>query len=123
MLKHLFKHPMKSAKRASQKLSCVLFAFLPTLVLAELPKMEDPSRGAGKGIMETIKNYGYDAAILAGLAIAAFSFYRVASNVVSIYGEISSGKKTWGDLGMHALVGCILLVVVIWLVTKAADIL
>ncbi|WP_231113210.1 MULTISPECIES: TIGR03745 family integrating conjugative element membrane protein [Gallibacterium] len=123
MLKNLFKHPMKSAKRASQKLSCVLFAFLPTLVLAELPKMEDPSRGAGKGIMETIKNYAYDAAILAGLVLATVSFYRVASNVISIYGEIPSGKKTWGDLAMHSLIGCILLVVIIWLVTQASDIL
>ncbi|ERF77327.1 MULTISPECIES: TIGR03745 family integrating conjugative element membrane protein [Gallibacterium] len=123
MLKNQFKQILQKVTTISQKIGMTLFAFLPTFVLADLPKMEDPSRGAGKGIMETIKNYGYDAAILAGLAIAAFSFYRVASNVVSIYGEISSGKKNWGDLAMHALVGCILLVVVIWLVTKAADIL
>lgn len=93
MLKNQFKQILQKVTTISQKIGMTLFAFLPTFVLADLPKMEDPSRGAGKGIMETIKNYGYDAAILAGLAIAAFSFYRVASNVVSIYGEISSGKK------------------------------
>lgn len=113
----------KVKSRAKQTGLVVMGALLSSPVFADLPKMEDPSRGAGKGIMETIKNYAYDGAILGGLLIAAFAFLRVASSCVSTYGEISSGKKTWGDLAMQALVGAVLLVVIIWLITKSADIL
>ncbi|MDA3978085.1 TIGR03745 family integrating conjugative element membrane protein [Gallibacterium sp. AGMB14963] len=113
----------KVKSRAKQTGLVVMGALLSSPVFADLPKMEDPSRGAGKGIMETIKNYAYDGAILGGLLIAAFAFLRVASSCVSTYGEISSGKKNWGDLAMQALVGAVLLVVIIWLITKSADIL
>ena len=114
----------KVKSRAKQTGLVVMGALLSSPVFAAgLPKMEDPSRGTGKGIMETIKNFAYDGAILGGLLIAAFAFLRVASSCVSTYGEISSGKKTWGDLAMQALVGAVLLVVIIWLITKSADIL
>lgn len=34
--------------------------WFPTLpAYADLPEMEDPSRGQGDGIMETLQNYGY----------------------------------------------------------------
>ncbi|ECE5988392.1 TIGR03745 family integrating conjugative element membrane protein, partial [Salmonella enterica subsp. salamae] len=31
---------------------------------ADLPTMEAPSRGQGKGIMETLQNYGFDIVVL-----------------------------------------------------------
>ncbi|WIM84945.1 TIGR03745 family integrating conjugative element membrane protein [Gallibacterium anatis] len=112
----------KVKSRAKQTGLVVMGALLSSPVFADLPKMEEPSRGAGKGILETVKNYGYDIVILAALMVASFSFVRVASSCISVYGEISSGKKTWGDLAMNALGGAVLLVVIIWLLTQAKDI-
>jgi len=91
--------------------------------LAALPKMEDPSRGQGKGIFETMKNYLYDGAIFGGLLISTVSFMVVAWYAVSVFTEVQKGKKTWADFGMVVMVGVLLVVACIWLLTKAAEIL
>ncbi|EJX0634383.1 TIGR03745 family integrating conjugative element membrane protein [Salmonella enterica] len=91
--------------------------------LADLPTMEDPSRGKGGGIMETLKNYGYDMVILMSLAVCAVGFLVVANSCISTYSEIQNGKKQWKDLGAMAGVGAILLVIVIWLLTQAGEVL
>lgn len=90
---------------------------------ADLPTMEDPSRGKGSGIMDTLKNYGYDMVILMSLAVCAVGFLVVANSCISTYSEIQNGKKKWGDLGAMAGVGAILLVIVIWLLTQAGEVL
>ncbi|EAA9301176.1 TIGR03745 family integrating conjugative element membrane protein [Salmonella enterica] len=90
---------------------------------ADLPTMEDPSRGKGSGIMDTLKNYGYDVVILMSLAICAVGFLVVANSCISTYSDIQNGKKQWKDLGAMAGVGAILLVVIIWLLTQAGDVL
>ncbi|MGQ9444979.1 TIGR03745 family integrating conjugative element membrane protein [[Pasteurella] aerogenes] len=90
---------------------------------AELPTMQAPSRGEGAGIMETIKNHAYDAVILGGLLLCVFGFMKVAGSLITSYGEVQDGRKKWGDLGMSALVGAIMLVVIIWLLTEAAKVL
>lgn len=108
-----------------------LFKILASLMMltmakigyAALPTMEAPSRGNGSGIMETIKNYGYDAVILAGLLVGAFAFTKVASALIQGFGEVTDGKKKWGELGVTALVGVVILIVMIWLLTEAAKIL
>ena len=52
-----------------------LLLWFPALpVYADLPEMEDPSRGQGDGIMETLQNYGYDIVILMTLGICAVGF-------------------------------------------------
>ena len=92
--------------------------------LADLPTMEDPSRGQGKGIMETLQNYGFDIVVLLALAICAVGFLVVAkTNCSATYSEIQSGRKQWKDLGSMAGVGSILLVVIIWLLNQASDVL
>lgn len=90
---------------------------------ADLPTMEDPSRGKGGGIIDTLKNYGYDIVILLSLGICAVGFLVVANSCISTYSEIQNGKKQWKDLGAMAGVGAILLVIVIWLLTQAGDVL
>ncbi|HAT6803625.1 TPA: TIGR03745 family integrating conjugative element membrane protein [Citrobacter freundii] len=90
---------------------------------ADLPKMEDPTRGKGSGIIDTLKNYGYDMVILMSLAVCAVGFLVVANSCISTYSEIQNGKKQWKDLGAMAGVGAILLVIVIWLLTQAAEVL
>lgn len=37
--------------------------------LADLPTIEDPSRGQGQDIMETLQNYGFDIVMLLALAM------------------------------------------------------
>ncbi|EAA8406682.1 TIGR03745 family integrating conjugative element membrane protein [Salmonella enterica] len=90
---------------------------------ADLPKMEDPSRGQGDGIMETLQNYGYDIVILMTLGVCAVGFLVVANNCIATYSEIQSGRKQWKDLGAMAGVGAVLLVITIWLLNQASDIL
>tara|TARA_A100001391_G_scaffold203505_1_gene196033 strand:- start:90 stop:494 length:405 start_codon:yes stop_codon:yes gene_type:complete len=90
--------------------------------LAQLPTMDEPTRGEGSGLMETIQNYLYDAAILGGLIIATVAFYIVGQSALAKYKEASE-KGQWGAFGITIVVGIILIVAVIWLATKAAEIL
>jgi integrating conjugative element membrane protein (TIGR03745 family) len=39
--------------------------------------MEDPSRGQGSGILQTLQNYGYDIVMLVALLVVASMFVGV----------------------------------------------
>ena len=39
--------------------------------------MEDPSRGQGSGILQTLQNYGYDIVLLIALLVVASMFVGV----------------------------------------------
>ncbi|EDT2963652.1 TIGR03745 family integrating conjugative element membrane protein [Salmonella enterica subsp. enterica] len=106
-----------------KKLATLTGLLFSSAALADLPTMEDPSRGKGSGIVETLKNYGYDMVILMSLAICAVGFLVVANSCIATYSEIQNGKKQWKDLGAMAGVGAILLVITIWLLTQAGDVL
>ncbi|EHJ2006075.1 TIGR03745 family integrating conjugative element membrane protein [Salmonella enterica] len=101
----------------------LLLLFAAFNAFADLPTMEDPSRGQGQGIMETLQNYGFDIVVLLALAICAVGFLVVANNCIATYSEIQNGRKQWKDLGSMAGVGSILLVVIIWLLNQASDVL
>lgn len=90
---------------------------------AALPTMEDPSRGKGSGIWQTIQNYAYDAVMLVALLVISCMFIGVCYHAYSVYAEIQQGKKTWGQFGLTVAVGAILLVVGIWLLTQGTGIL
>ena len=98
-------------------------ASLPPTVQAQLPTIEDRSRGTGSGIMETLRNYGYDIVMLIALLVIAVMFVGVCYHAYSTYAEIHTGRKTWGQFGLTVAVGAILLVVGIWLLTRATGIL
>lgn len=88
-----------------------------------LPQMDAPSRGEGANMIETFKNYMYDSAGLIGLVIAVAAFCGVAYYAFSTYAEVQTGKKTWGQFGLTVSIGGVLLVLIIWLLTKASSIL
>ncbi|EXF93730.1 integrating conjugative element membrane protein [Pseudomonas fluorescens HK44] len=90
---------------------------------AGLPTMEDPSRGAGSGILQTLQNYGYDIVMLIALLVVASMFVGVCYHAYTRYSEIHTGRATWGQFGLSVAVGAILLVVGIWLLTKATGVL
>lgn len=102
----------------------VISAGLSPIVQAQgLPTLEDPSRGTGTGIMETLRNYGYDIVMLVALLVVASMFVGVCYHAYSTYSEIHTGRKTWGQFGLTVAVGAILLVVGIWLLTEATGVL
>ena len=90
---------------------------------AGLPTMEDPSRGQGSGILQTLQNYGYDIVMLIALLVVASMFIGVCYHAYTRYAEIHTGRATWGQFGLTVAVGAILLVVGIWLLTKATGVL
>jgi integrating conjugative element membrane protein (TIGR03745 family) len=91
--------------------------------MAGLPPVDPPSSGGGGGLMDTIKGYSQDGIVLGGLVIAAIAFVVVALAAVSTFHKVRLGKAEWGEFGAIVVVGLILLVVVIWLVGKSAEVL
>lgn len=90
--------------------------------LAGLPPIEAPSSGGGSGLMGQIKGYVQDGLVLGGLVVAAVAFIVVAQAAIHTFAEVRDGKATWGKFGAIIVVGIILLVAVIWLITKSATI-
>ncbi|WP_444542012.1 TIGR03745 family integrating conjugative element membrane protein [Chitinimonas koreensis] len=101
-----------------------LLASMPLPALsAGLPTAEDPSRGQGNGILQTIQNYGYDIVMLVALLVVSSMFVGVAYHAYTRYSEIHTGRATWGQFGLTVAVGALLLVVGIWMLTKATGVL
>ena len=90
---------------------------------AGLPQIEDPSRGRGSGIFQTLQNYGYDAVMLIALLVIASMFIGVCYHAYMVYSDIQTGKKTWGSFGLTVAVGAILLVIGVWLLTEGTQVL
>lgn len=99
-------------------------ACLPVVTQAQgLPTLEDPSRGPGDGILDTLQNYGYDIVLLVALLVIATMFIGVCYHAYTSYSEIHTGRKTWGEFGLTVAVGAVLLVLGIWLLTTATEVL
>ncbi len=104
--------------------TATLLSLVATAASAQgLPKVEAPSRGRGSGIMQTIRNYGYDMVMLVALLVVAAMFVGVCYHAYGTYAEIHNGKKTWGQFGLTVAVGAVLLVIGVWLLTEATGIL
>ena len=72
---------------------------------------------------DALQNYGYDIVPLIALLVVASMFVGVCYHAYTRYAEIHTGRATWGQFGLTVAVGAILLVVGIWLLTKATGVL
>ena len=112
---------LRSAQRAMLAIGA---AALSTVTCAQgLPQLENPSRGLGTGIMQTIRNYGYDIVMLLALLVVSSMFIGVAYHAYGTFSEIHTGRKTWGEFTLTVAIGAVLLVIAIWLLTEATGIL
>lgn len=123
MFKHLAQVTRPLRAPINRRLMGLLLVLGPTVVWAALPQMEAPSRGQGSGLVETIQNYAYDGGILLGLLIALLAFLGVAWHSLTVYADVQNQRKTWKDLGAVVGIGALLVVIIIWFLTKAADVL
>ena len=113
----------RTARTAAVLVPLAIAATPLASLAAGLPTMEDPSRGTGSGIMQTLQNYGYDIVLLIALLVVASMFVGVCYHAYGTYAEIHTGRKTWGQFGLTVAIGAVLLVIGIWLLTEATGIL
>lgn len=89
---------------------------------ADLPAIEPPKSGGGGGLLGQAKGYAQDGIVIGGLILSAVAFFKVASAAVETFSEVRDGKSTWTQFGAIVVVGVVLLVAVIWLLSKSASI-
>jgi integrating conjugative element membrane protein (TIGR03745 family) len=121
LMKHLTRRCARPLHIALAAL-VALFA-LPVTVFAAMPAMEPPSRGPSDNIIETLQNYGFDIVMVIAFLVISAMFVGVVYHAYTTYSEIHTGRKTWGEFGLTVAAGAILLVLGIWLLTTAIDIL
>ncbi len=110
---------------ARRRLSLVFLAMatLPQVALADLPSIEQPSNGGGGGsLYDNIQGYLADAAVLLGLILTTAGFLVVAGSALGKFREATK-RGEWGEFITVVVVGVVLVVILIWLANKAADIL
>jgi len=113
----------KPPSRIFAILACTAAILNPCAAWAVLPTSDDPTRGAGSSILETLQNYGFDIVMLLALLVISSMFVGVCYHAYTRYSEIHAGRATWGQFGLSVAVGAALLVVGIWLLTKATGVL
>ena len=100
-------------------------ALAATRAVAQLPDVATPDgidEDSGDYIA-VFQAYALQIVVLGGLIVAVAALFIVAKNMLSKYSEIANGRATWGELGMHAAAGVVLLVIVVFLMTQAAGVL
>jgi integrating conjugative element membrane protein (TIGR03745 family) len=91
--------------------------------LADLPTVEAPtSSGAGTGLNGQLTGYVQDGLVLGGLMLCAIAFFMVAQNCLVTFNEVRNERATWVKFGSIVVVGVALLVAIIWLLGKSAEI-
>ncbi|MCY9848913.1 TIGR03745 family integrating conjugative element membrane protein [Pectobacterium jejuense] len=89
---------------------------------AALPGIEAPQSSAGSGMMGQLKGYLQDGITLGGLLVAAIMFINVAIAAGHTFTEVRNERASWTKFGAIVVVGALLLVLIIWLLGKSANI-
>lgn len=94
-----------------------------SMAWADLPTVEGPKSSTDKTFYGQISGYLNDGIVLGGLILSAVAMLAVGNAIIGTFAEVRDGKATWAKFGMLCVVGVILIVVVIWLASKAATVL
>ena len=92
--------------------------------LAALPTAVNPSTGdPGGNWLELVKGYIKDGAIVLGLALSAIAFLWIAWTIVAKFNEArSSDRVEWGELGLVAIAGGAVLLIITFLLTQSSGV-
>lgn len=115
-----------SPLRFSFRLCCTrILAVLLTgisFARAALPTVEGPRSSTDTSLYGQIMGYINDGIVLTGLVLAAGAMLVVGNAIIATFAEVRDNKATWAKFGMLVVVGVILIVLVIWLASKAATV-
>lgn len=114
----------KAKSSYARALAVGLFGWLSVKpAFADLPTVEAPSSsGAGTGLNGQLTGYIQDGLVLGGLMLCAIAFFMVAQNCLVTFNEVRNERATWVKFGSIVVVGVALLVAIIWLLGKSAEI-
>ena len=78
---------------------------------AALPAVAPPTTAASSTTnwLDWFRVYGKDALLVIALLVMAYGLVQVVGKVMSMYGDLSSGRVTWGDIGGAAVGGAVVL--------------
>lgn len=90
-------------------------------VYAALPAASPPSvaPSSTSNWLDYVKFYAKDALLVLALIVMAYGLIQVIGKVMAMYGELSSGRITWGDIGGAAVGGATILLFGVVLTTAA----
>lgn len=91
--------------------------------VADLPSVEQPTSGGGGGTYNMVLGYLKMGGVLLGLVVCTGAFLAVAHAVITAFHDIRRGKGSWTEFLLYLVVGVVLILLVIYLATKAADVL
>ena len=90
---------------------------------AVLPTPLPPTAAVSGDYIALFQEYWKKGAIVLGLIIGTMGFLSVAGGGIAKFNDFRSGKAELGDLSLYAVVGVIILVLMVYLLSTAADIL
>ncbi|MCK9987475.1 MAG: hypothetical protein AzoDbin1_03947 [Azoarcus sp.] len=96
--------------------------FVAEPALAELPTAVAADGAASGDYIEIGKQYFKNGLIVLGLIIATLGFIAVAAGGIAKFNEYRMGRAELGDLGVLAVVGAVVLVLMVYLLNEAATI-
>ena len=103
--------------------AALLLGLTHNVAFAALPTTSDPTNAAADGdYIGLLQGYAFDIGIVIGLIVGTVAFVAVSNQMIGTYTNIGRGRATWGDMGMQAGAGVLLLVFVVYLLTEAAAI-
>jgi len=92
-------------------------------VMADLPAVENPTGGGGGGTYNTVMGYIRMGGLGLGLLVCVAAFLAVAHAVITSFHDIRRGKGEWTQFLAYLVVGIGVILLAIYLATKASDIL
>ncbi|WP_458038945.1 TIGR03745 family integrating conjugative element membrane protein [Pantoea ananatis] len=114
---------IRLCRAARLRATLLIFLLFDGQARAGLPSVQQPTTGGGGGIWNTWMGYVKMAGLGFGLLVTVSAFLAVAHAVITSFHDVRKGKGTWTELILYSVVGIILILVVIFLATQAADIL